>query len=390
MGEKEIRMTRRSFVKGIAGAGAVMAISGIDTDKVMAVSVDKEASDSRLTDADGNERYRITDDMGRTVELPPSVNKIVPSGKYAEAVLMTLCPEKLASVTEPIEVEEEKQFDEAGLSEISELTGTGEMYPAETREDRNNFDIRKVDNVKPDLILDIGTKKGDLKSTLEYTQVKSDTPVIFLDGTFGKLPQVYRKLGAITGCRKRAEELAAFIENIQETVQQKKTVVREKINVYYAKNDDGKQADTGYSFQNEAIRTVGAEPVTVSEAAVNDQISIESLKNKGIDFIIFNDPECLKKIVEENNSKNGVWKQISAINNGSFALAPGLFHNWIGFPMFVQIIGMLWIGSVLWQDDYYDILGNGVKEFYQLFYGYEIDAEELNQLLHGAVETEVY
>ena len=390
MGEKEIRMTRRSFVRGIAGAGAVMAIGGIDTEKTLALSIDKEASDGGLTDTDGNEKYRVTDDIGRTVELPSTINKIVPSGKYAEAVLMTLCPDKLASITEPIEDGEEKQFDEAGLSEISELAETGEMYPADAREDSQNFDIRKVDDVKSDLILDIGTKKGDLKSTLEYTQVKSDTPVIFLDGTFGKLPQVYRKLGAITGCRKRAEELAAFIENIQEIVQQKKTVVREKINVYYAKNDDGRQAYTGYSFPNEAIRTVGAEPVTVNEVAVNDQISIENLKNKDIDFIIFNDPECLKKIVEENNSKNGIWKQIGAINNGSYALAPGLFHNWVGFPMFVQIIGMLWIGSVLWHDEYSGILIKHVKEFYRLFYGYEFDADELNKLLYGAVETDEY
>lgn len=48
MREKEIKVTRRSFVKGIAGAGAAMAISGIDTEKVMAVSVDKEASGSGL------------------------------------------------------------------------------------------------------------------------------------------------------------------------------------------------------------------------------------------------------------------------------------------------------------------------------------------------------
>ena len=92
--------------------------------------------------------------------------------------------------------------------------------------------------------------------------------------------------------------------------------------------------------------------------------------------------------MEENNSKNGTWKQISAIDSGSFALAPGLFHNWVGFPMFVQIVGMLWIGSVLWQDEYSGILADDVKEFYRLFYGYEFDDGELNRLLYGAVETE--
>lgn len=386
MGQKEIRMTRRSFVKGIAGAGAVMAVNGINTETAMALSADKDASDHRLTDADRNEKCRIKDDMGRIVELPSAINKIVPSGKYAEAVLMTLCPDKMASITEQIEDEEEKQFAEAGLSEISDLAETGEMYPAETREESHNFDIRKVDNVKPDMILDIGTKKDDLNSTLEYTQVKSDTPVIFLDGTFGRLPDVYRKLGDITGCSERAEELAAFIENVQKKVDLKRNNVKEKAKIYYAGNNN--RDSSAYSFQNEAIKAVGAEPVKINEATANGQVSIESLKSKEVDFIIFNDSDCLKKIVEENNSKNGTWKQISAIDSGSFALAPGLFHNWVGFPMFVQIVGMLWIGSVLWQDEYSGILADDVKEFYRLFYGYEFDDGELNRLLYGAVETE--
>ena len=329
MGQKEIRMTRRSFVKGIAGAGAVMAVNGINTETAMALSADKDASDHRLTDADRNEKCRIKDDMGRIVELPSAINKIVPSGKYAEAVLMTLCPDKMASITEQIEDEEEKQFAEAGLSEISDLAETGEMYPAETREESHNFDIRKVDNVKPDMILDIGTKKDDLNSTLEYTQVKSDTPVIFLDGTFGRLPDVYRKLGDITGCSERAEELAAFIENVQKKVDLKRNNVKEKAKIYYAGNNN--RDSSAYSFQNEAIKAVGAEPVKINEATANGQVSIESLKSKEVDFIIFNDSDCLKKIVEENNSKNGTWKQISAIDSGSFALAPGLFHNWVGF-----------------------------------------------------------
>lgn len=386
MGQKEIRMTRRSFVKGIAGAGAVMAVNGINTETAMALSADKDASDHRLTDADRNEKCRIKDDMGRIVELPSAINKIVPSGKYAEAVLMTLCPDKMASITEQIEDEEEKQFAEAGLSEISDLAETGEMYPAETREESHNFDIRKVDNVKPDMILDIGTKKDDLNSTLEYTQVKSDTPVIFLDGTFGRLPDVYRKLGDITGCSERAEELAAFIENVHKKVDLKRNNVKEKAKIYYAGNNN--RDSSAYSFQNEAIKAVGAEPVKINEATANGQVSIESLKSKEVDFIIFNDSDCLKKIVEENNSKNGTWKQISAIDSGSFALAPGLFHNWVGFPMFVQIVGMLWIGSVLWQDEYSGILADDVKEFYRLFYGYEFDDGELNRLLYGAVETE--
>ena len=362
MGEKEIRMTRRSFVRGIAGASAVMAIGGIDTEKTLALSIDKEASDGGLTDTDGNEKYRVTDDMGRTVELPSAINKIVPSGKYAEAVLMTLCPDKLASITEPIEDEEEKQFDEAGLSEISELAGTGEMYPADAREDCQNFDIRKVDDVKPDLILDIGTKKGDLKSTLEYTQVKSDTPVIFLDGTFGKLPQVYRKLGAITGCRKRAEELASFIENVKEIVTLKRNNVKEKVKVYYAGNND--LDSSSYPFQNEAIKAVGAEPAV----DMNNQ-------KMDADFIILNDSTCLDEFSEENT-----------VFQGKYIVSPALFHNWLGFSMFAQVIGMVWMGYIFYPQLYSSVVIEIIPQFYKLFYSYNMNDDDLISIIFGETD----
>lgn len=360
MGQKEIRMTRRSFVKGIAGAGAVMAVNGINTETAMALSADKDASDHRLTDADRNEKCRIKDDMGRIVELPSAINKIVPSGKYAEAVLMTLCPDKMASITEQIEDEEEKQFVDAGLSEISDLAETGEMYPAETREESHNFDIRKVDSVKPDMILDIGTKKDDLNSTLEYTQVKSDTPVIFLDGTFGRLPDVYRKLGDITGCHERAEELAAFIEHVQETVNSKRDGVKEKAKIYYAGNNN--RDSSAYSFQNEAIKAVGAEPV----------ILYTDNKTADIDFIIFNDGVCLNEFLEEN-----------VLDQGKCVVSPAVFHNWLGFPMFAQVTGMIWIGYICHPEIYSSVFVEAIQQFYELFYSYKLSNNELAHIIFG-------
>lgn len=54
---------------------------------------------------------------------------------------------------------------------------------------------------------------------------------------------------------------------------------------------------------------------------------------------------------------------------GNYALAPSLFHNWLDFSLFVQIIGMLWIGNILWPELYSkDLAKNGENQTLKIWY----------------------
>ena len=98
---KETKITRRSFIKGAIGISAALAVGEV-TEQSEAITIGKNAYNQR----NGiSEKKMITfeDSLGRCVELPKTINNIVPSGKYAEAIIMTLCPEKIASITEPLD-----------------------------------------------------------------------------------------------------------------------------------------------------------------------------------------------------------------------------------------------------------------------------------------------
>lgn len=381
---KETKITRRSFIKGAIGISAALAVGEV-TEQSEAITIGKNAYNQR----NGiSEKKMITfeDSLGRCVELPKTINNIVPSGKYAEAIIMTLCPEKIASITEPLDTGEKQLYQKSGYSEIIGLHETGELYAKESK--NNTLCVKKIIGVDPDLILDVGIAKEDLKSNIAYIQEKSEIPMVFLDGSFGKLPNVYRQVGKIIGNEKRAEEIALFIESLYKSVSYNRSYRNDNINIYFAQNDEGRFFNEGYSFVNEAIKYIGATPITI-EASGNNLIEIESLSEVKIDYIFFNDFDTYSDIVCGESIDAKKWWKIPAVLSGRIALAPTLFHNWIGFPLFAQTIGMIWMAHVIWPENLATDLMKTVDDFYSVLYRYDVGKKGLKtMLLYGNIQKQ--
>ena len=138
----------------------------------------------------------------------------------------------------------------------------------------------------PDLILDVGIAKEDLKSNIAYIQEKSEIPMVFLDGSFGKLPNVYRQVGKIIGNEKRAEEIALFIESLYKSVSYNRSYRNDNINIYFAQNDEGRFFNEGYSFVNEAIKYIGATPIMILIRIVILCVERVSMRKNGGKFLL--------------------------------------------------------------------------------------------------------
>ncbi|MDR1217684.1 MAG: hypothetical protein LBJ99_03750, partial [Oscillospiraceae bacterium] len=81
------------------------------------------------------------------------------------------------------------------------------------------------------------------------------------------------------------------------------------------------------------------------------------------------------------------WSGLRAIRGGRYYETPASPYNWMGSPPSInRYLGMLWLTSVIYPD-YADYdLYEEVREYYSLFYGYDLSRDELEALTAGLYE----
>jgi len=370
------RFSRRNFLKVTTGGIAGVLLVGATTKDASAATQSPEIELKNSSERE-SENYLFRDSVGRDVPLPKKIERVIPSGIYAQAVLCTLCPEKIAAVTAEIEETKKEQYRRSGRDRLCELPVTGGMYSCYKRD----IKISKIAVIDSDIVLDIGCKKNDLKFSLDYLQMNTDTPAIFIDASFGKLPEAYRTLGKLLDCNSRAECLASYIENLYADINNKRIDVDAVPNVLYAKNELGLTNHKGYSFQNKAIEFIGGTPVTVPNNSLSREMDVNSLQNQSIDYVIFNNRSCFDSILNAEGRAFDIWSSVPAIQQGNYAVAPALFHSWFNSPLLVQVIGLPWLGKFIWPSAYDYIMIKMAQEFYDLFFEYALSNDEALQLL---------
>lgn len=372
---KNVQLSRRNFLKAAAGSAAGILVMGTAANKVSAAEQNSEPAINPNGEESGS--YIFTDSLGRKVLLPTKIERVVPSGIYAQAVLCTLCPEKIASIKEKIDESEKEQYGRAGREEVCELPETGGIYSCHERDVKTS----KISSMESELIIDIGCKKDDLKFSLDYLQMNTNTITIFIDASFGNLPETYRILGEVLNCEDRGERLAVYIENLYAEIRKKGKNVETASRILFAGNELGLSMHSDYSFPNKAIEFVGGTPVIMPDSGVKNKMDESSLQNQSIDYVIFNSRDCFDSVLNAQGQAYEIWTSVPAILEGRYATAPALFHSWFNSPLLTQIIGLPWVGNLIWPSIYdYDMIKTA-QEFYDLFYGYGLSDDEAVLLL---------
>jgi iron complex transport system substrate-binding protein len=76
------------------------------------------------------------------------------------------------------------------------------------------------------------------------------------------------------------------------------------------------------------------------------------------------------------------WENLTAVKNGRVYSTPCYPFNWQDMPPSAnRIIGLLWLGELLYPDSYDIDIRDAAREFYSLFYHVELTQEQLNILL---------
>jgi iron complex transport system substrate-binding protein len=314
----------------------------------------------------------VTDAAGRAVTIPERVTRVFPAGPPAAILLYTLAPELLLGWPRANRAEECEFLlpDICSRPEVGRITGRG-----------NTANLEVVLALKPDLILDVGSTSSTFVSLAGRVQEQTGIPYALLDGRFDALVATYRKLGELTHRQPEADALARYADETMTTIRTRVAAIprASRPRVYYARGPRGLETGLGGSINVETIEYLGARNVAGERRGGLAIVSIEQVLLWNPDVIITIDRDFAASV-----RRDPVWVSVAAVRAGRVHLSPKLPFGWVDFPPSVnRLIGLWWLGKVLYPELFPEDLKALTRDFYRRFYHVTPSDAQIESVLEG-------
>jgi iron complex transport system substrate-binding protein len=316
----------------------------------------------------------VVDSAGRRVEVPAKIERVFAAGSPACVFLYTLAPEKLLNWNLPLTAEQRAYIPAryGTLPALGRLTGRG-----------NTASVEIVLSARPDVILDYGTINPTYVSLADRIQKQIGVPYLLFDGSFDKIASTYKAAGSVLGASESGGRLSAYAERLLADVDKRlaRVAADKRPLVYYARGPRGLQTGLKGSINVESIERVGARNVAAERMGAGSLVSVspEQLLEWNPDIVITIEPAFAAIAATDD-----VWKNIRAVRERRVFVAPELPFPLIDSPPSAnRLIGLKWLGSVLYPEMFHEDLRAETRNFYSLFYHRAPDEKQLNELLSG-------
>jgi len=314
----------------------------------------------------------IIDGGGRTVAIPARVDRVFPAGPPAAIKHYTLQPRSLLGWTRANRASELIFLDpEIGARpELGRLTGRG-----------NTTNLEILVELKPDLILDVGSVARTFVETADRVQAQTGIAYALLDGRFDKIAESYRLHGLLTGETARADELARYCEDVVNTCRSRVATVPadQRPRVYYARGPRGLDTGLGGSINVETIEFMGAINVAGETRGGMATVSLEQVLAWDPEVIITIDQDFARTV-----RSDPAWATVRAVRDGRVHLSPKMPFGWVDFPPAVnRMPGLWWLGRLLYPSLFNEDLISITRDFYTRFYHRTPNDEQIAFVLEG-------
>lgn len=314
----------------------------------------------------------VLDAAGRAITVPPIVARVFPAGPPAALTLYTLAPDLLMGWPRAIRPEEKPYLlpDIADRPEVGRLTGRG---------DTANLEVLLAS--KPDLILDIGSTNGTYVSLADRVQAQTGVPYALLDGRLDKAADTYRLLGRLVRREVEAAPLAAYAEVALRTMRERVGAVSpdKRPRTYYARGPRGLQTGLAGSINVEAFEVMGARNVAGEQRGGLANVSLEQVLAWDPEVIVTIDRDFAQNVRTDPN-----WAGVAAVRAGRVHLSPKTPFGWVDFPPAInRLIGLWWLGKVLYPDLFPEDIKPIARDFHARFYHVPVSDERLDHVLAG-------
>lgn len=346
---------------------------------------EKLETDGNSKIEENSQTKEIVDMAGRKVNIPCDVDKIYSSGQPGAIMLYTTAPEKLLGWCLSLTDSEAEYIEPKyiGLPVLGLMQGSNDTA--------NREEILKR---KPDVIFTVNTINETTIQETEELQELLGIPIVMGDIQLDKLPKCYELVGQITGEIERAEVLKDYCKETIEEAKKIRTLIPEakRKKVYYAQGSNGLQSASKGTTHSEVIDLVGGENVIDTDGTLTGRVNVN------MEQILSYDPEVIivsystghtdmlgEEIFQLMAKGQEAWENVKAVKDQEVFVTPCLPYNWLDIPPSAnRIIGIYWLGNLLYPEHYKIDLESKTKEFYKLFYRIELTDTQLSEILSGA------
>lgn len=348
-------ITRRAFF----GGAAFTALQLLAPASAMA-----EESMAGRWDTEGASGIWI-DSIGRRVEIT-GLERIVPAGAYAEAILTSVAPDKVISRANDSE-------ELAIIRDGKELPLTGGLYSA-----AYPIDVEVIRDLSPDIIIDMGELKPTAQTDLDYLQEETGVPVVFIHSDYLRLAQAYRALACLLSSEK-AIELAEYALDVAQYVRAGASCIKEndRYSVYLGSGDEGDVVHAGDSIIGETIKEVGISSQSPNMADERTKtISNDEIFEWNPNIIVMGNKKAFSKTQNVDPYSPIAWQSTNAGFYERVRPAQITRQLWLDDLSLLskQLVGALYLGNLLYPDVFQYNFANVCSEYYSLFFGYEPEA----------------
>ena len=311
----------------------------------------------------------FVDSCGREVEVPATITKVAVSGPAAQIVLFALAPELLVGIS--------SQWSEAALEYIPEtyasLPVLGQLYGG-----KGDLNPEALLSSGAQVVIDIGETKDGIDQDMDQLQQQTGIPFVHISMTLSELPETYEMLGTLLERQEAAAELSTYCGQVYDRAVELSGSV-EKVKCLYLLGDTGCNVIAQGSYHSEVL-----DLLTDNQAVVDSPSSKGTGNEVSMEQILLWDPEYIlfaPDSIYDSVGDDPLWQQLTAIRTGQYSRVPEGPYNWMGFPPSAQrLLGMLWLGWILYPDDCDYDLYEEVRQYFELFYHVDLSQEQFEKL----------
>lgn len=337
-----------------------------------------------------NRTRTITDDVGRTVEIPSTarLKKVYFTSPLAQIFCLTLAPDLVGGTCMSFSSEQLEYLPQGteALDNMGSLSQGG------------SIDVDALGYHDVQIIFSIsGTDLTDVNvEDAIALQDSTGIPVVLIDGSFGCISDSYRLLGECLGRRERAEELARYCEVIYSRVREAVELVPDDqlVSYYFAEGAEGLQTEPNvsqHSLAFQAVRGVNVaadiDPNELGRSAGTDNnhdmvnVSMDEVRSWNPDYIIAWDFKT-RKGASQIISTSSEWGKLQAVRNDRLYTMPNLPFAFCDRPPGVnRFLGVQWLANLLYPDYYQVDMVDIIRDFYSTCYWRDISIEQAQSIL---------
>ena len=308
---------------------------------------------------------------GRKVNIPDRVGRVVSLSNDLIVYLYTLDRSKLLGWNHAPGEKARRFLDPATLSlpELKTMSGKG-------------MNEETILRLHPDLLI---CSDEDAVLDADAIQKRLEIPVVKVSTDLSRTAEVYELLGLCLGDQTRAAKLAAYARGVLSEVSREVAAIpaSRRPRVYYAEGGEGLQTDVTGSTHTHVldvlgVRNVAALPGNPLRGTVT--ISFEQVLSWNPQAIVvgsMRQADARSKILQDPR-----WKGIEAVREGKVWKAPTLPFNWFDRPPSpARLLGLRWLGALLYPREMGADIARETKAFYALFYERNLTDAEVREIL---------